>query len=129
MTTDDISASRQIDAIIDQAEAWKANLLSRLRALIKEADPDVVEQVKWKKPSQPEGIPVWDHGGNLCFANILKNAVRLTFPKGARMKDPNGLFNTRLDSATVRAIDLEEGAAVDEAGLKALIREAVALNA
>jgi hypothetical protein len=102
--------------------------LSRLRALVKRADPAVIEEVKWKKPSRPMGVPVWSHDGILCIADTLKNAVRLTFPKGARMRDPKKLFNTRLDSSTVRAIDFHEGDAVDEAGLKALIREASRLN-
>ncbi|HEV2459129.1 MAG TPA: DUF1801 domain-containing protein, partial [Ktedonobacterales bacterium] len=99
-----------------------------LRALIKRADPAVVEEVKWKKPSRPEGVPVWSHHGTICIADTLKNAVRLTFPKGAQMQDPNKLFNTRLDSNTVRAIDVHEGDTVDEAALQALIREAVGLN-
>jgi hypothetical protein len=102
--------------------------LSLLRAVIKEADPAVVEEVKWKKPSRPQGVPVWTHDGNICIAEALKNAVRLTFPKGAQMKDPKKLFNTRLDSSTVRAIDFHEGDTVDESALKALIHEAVRLN-
>jgi hypothetical protein len=81
--------------------------------LIKKADPDLVEEVKWKKPSKPEGVPVWSHDGILCVADTLKNAVRLTFPKGAQMKDPKNLFNTRLDSNSVRAIDFYENAPVD----------------
>ena len=103
-------------------------MLSRLRALIKQADPAFVEEVKWKKPSRPEGVPVWSHDGILCFCDTLKNAVRLTFPKGAQMKDPHKLFNTRLDSKTARAIDFHEGDTINEAALKALIREAVGLN-
>ena len=103
-------------------------MLSRLRALIKQADPAFVEEVKWKKPSRPEGVPVWSHDGILCFCDTLKNAVRLTFPKGAQMKDPQKLFNTRLDSKTARAIDFHEGDTINEAALKALIREAVGLN-
>ena len=102
--------------------------MSRLRALIKKADPAVVEEVKWKKPSRPMGVPVWSHDGILCIGETLKNAVRLTFPKGARIKDPKKLFNTRLQSNTVRAIDFHEGDMVDEAALKALILEAVRLN-
>jgi len=96
--------------------------------LIKSADPGLVEEVKWKKPSKPSGVPVWSHDGILCIADTLKNAVRLTFPKGARIKDPKKLFNTRLESNTVRAIDFYEGETIDEAALKALIRDAVALN-
>lgn len=122
------SAAEQIDAIIKMPGDWRGETLSRLRVLIQQADSDAVEEVKWKKPSRPEGIPVWSHDGMLCFADTLKSAVRLTFPKGAQMQDPNKLFNTRLDSKTVRAIDFHEGDAVDEAALKALIMEAVALN-
>jgi hypothetical protein len=122
------SASQQIDAIIEASGDWRGRKLSELRALIREADPDIVEEVKWKKPSKPEGVPVWSHDGNICIADTLKNAVRLTFPKGAQVKDPKGLFNTRLDSNTVRAIDFREGDALDEAALKALILDAVGVN-
>lgn len=89
----------------------------------------MVEEVKWKKPSRPEGVPVWSHGGILCVADTLKNAVRLTFPKGAQLQDPKRLFNARLDSNSVRAIDFREGDAIDEAALRALILEAGELNA
>jgi hypothetical protein len=122
------SASEQIDAIIQAQSDWRGQKLARLRALIQQADPGVVEEVKWKKPSRPEGVPVWSHAGNICIADILKNAVRLTFPKGAQMKDPQKLFNTRLDSKTVRAIDFHESDPVDEAALKGLILDAVELN-
>src|SRR5512142_261170 len=125
---EDQSAARQIDAIINQHDDWRGEMLSRLRALIKKADPALVEEVKWKKPSRPEGVPVWSHDGILCFCDTLKNAVRLTFPKGAQMKDPQKLFNTRLDSKTVRAIDFHEDDPVDEAAFKALILDAVGLN-
>ena len=123
------SISEQIDAIIKEPGDWRGEKLSQLRALIKEADPAVVEEVKWKKPSKPSGVPVWVHDGNICIADTLKSAVRLTFPKGAQMKDPNGLFNTRLNSKTVRAIDFYEGEVVDDAALKELVLEAVVLNA
>ena len=122
------SPSQQIDAIIKAPGDWRGKKLSQLRALIKSADPGLVEEVKWKKPSKPSGVPVWSHDGILCIADTLKNAVRLTFPKGARIKDPKKLFNTRLESNTVRAIDFYEGETIDEAALKALIRDAVALN-
>lgn len=125
---EDQSAARQIDAIINQHDDWRGEMLSRLRALIKQADSALVEEVKWKKPSRPEGVPVWSHDGILCFCDTLKNAVRLTFPKGAQMKDPQKLFNTRLDSKTVRAIDFHEGDTINEAALKALMLEAVGLN-
>jgi hypothetical protein len=122
------SPSEQIDAIIEEAGDWRGKKMSQLRALIKQTDPAIVEEVKWKKPSNPMGVPVWSHEGIICVGNILKNAVRLTFPKGARMEDPKKLFNTRLGSRTVRAIDFYEGDTVDEAALKSLILESVGLN-
>jgi hypothetical protein len=125
---EDQPAAQQIDAILKKYDDWRGEMLSRLRALIKQADPALVEEVKWKKPSRPEGVPVWSHDGILCFCDTLKNAVRLTFPKGAQMKDSQKLFNTRLDSKTVRAIDFHEGDPINEAALKALILEAVGLN-
>ena len=120
--------SQEVDAIIKELIDWRGKKLSQLRALIKKADPAVVEEVKWKKPSRPSGVPVWSHAGIICVADTLKNAVRLTFPKGAQVKDPKKLFNTRLDSKTVRAIDFPEDEAVDEAALKALILDAVRVN-
>ena len=125
---EDRSASQQIDDIIKLSGDWRGSKLSQLRALIKAADPAVVEEVKWKKPSKPEGVPVWSHDGIVCVADTLKNAVRLTFPKGAKVKDPKKLFNTRLDSKIVRAIDFHEGDTVDAAALQALILGAVGLN-
>lgn len=122
------SASQEIDAIIKGTVDWRGKKLAQLRSLIKRADPKVVEQVKWKKPSRPMGVPVWSHDGIICVADTLKNAVRLTFPKGAQVKDPKKLFNTRLDSETVRAIDFHESDVVDEVALNALIRDAVRLN-
>ena len=124
----DKTISQQIDAIIKEPGDWRSETLSQLRALIEQADPVVVEEIKWKKPSKPMGVPVWSHDGILCVADTLKNAVRLTFPKGAQMQDPKQLFNTRLDSKTVRAIDFHKGDTVAEAALKALILEAVRLN-
>ena len=123
------SVSQQIDAMIKGTNDWRGRILSRLRALITKADAELVEEVKWKKPSNPMGVPVWSRNGIVCFGNTLKNAVRLTFPKGAQVKDPKKLFNTRLDSDTVRAIDFHEGDTVDEAALRALILEAIELNA
>jgi len=96
--------------------------------LINQAAPAVVEEVKWKKPSRPEGVPVWSCGGIVCVADTLKTAVRLTFPRGAQLDDPKQLFNTRLESKTVRAIDFREGEEVDESTLTALVAEAVLLN-
>jgi hypothetical protein len=122
------SASQQIDAIIKEAGDWRGKKLSQLRAVIKKADPALVEEVKWKKPSKPSGVPVWSHDGIICVADTLKNAVRLTFPKGAQMMDIKHVFNTRLDSKTVRAIDFYEGDTVDESVLEMLILDAVKLN-
>src|SRR5467141_606089 len=119
------SPSQEIDAIIKNQDDWRGEKLSLLRALIKKADPALVEEVKWRKPSNPMGVPVWSHDGIICIGEALKNAVRLTFPKGAQVKDPKKLFNTRLDSKTVRAIDFREGDIVDQAALKALILEAL----
>lgn len=123
-----MSASREIDARIAALGDWRGKRLSQLRALIKKADAGLVEEVKWKKPSNPAGVPVWSHGGIVCIGEPLKNAVRLTFPKGARIKDPKKLFNARLDSNSVRAVDFREGDAVDQAALKAIILDAVRLN-
>jgi hypothetical protein len=102
--------------------------MEALRALIMAADRDMVEEVKWRKPSNPDGVPVWSHDGIVCVGNILKNAVRLTFPRGAAAKDPNRLFNTRRDSKTVRAIDFFEDSPVRAAAMRKLILEAVRLN-
>lgn len=124
-----LSISEQIDAIIEEPGGWRSSVLAELRAVIKRADPAAVEEVKWKKPSRPMGVPVWSHDGNICIAEPLKNAVRLTFPKGALLRDPKHLFNARLDSSSVRAIDFHEGDTVNEAALKALIVQAAALNA
>ena len=121
--------TEEIDAIITTAADWRGETLSRLRGIILDAGPAVVEEVKWKKPSRPEGVPVWSAGGIICIGEMLKNAVRLTFPKGARMKDPDKLFNARMDSGTVRAIDFRDGGKLPEAALKALITEAADLNA
>ncbi|SRR5712691_1085812 len=126
--SEDQSISQQIDAIIAKPGDWRSLALSQLRAVIKKADPAVVEEVKWKKPSKPEGVPVWSHDGILCLCDTLKNSVRLTFLKGAQLKDPNKIFNTRLDSNTARAIGLRQGDVIDEDGLRALILEAVELN-
>ena len=122
------SPSQQIDAIIKKSGDWRGEKLTQLRTLVKKSDLGMVEQVKWKKPSNPMGVPIWSHDGIVCIGESLKNAVRLTFPKGAGVKDPKRLFNTRLDSKTVRAIDFHEDDRVDEAALIALVQGAVALN-
>ena len=124
----DKSIPQQIEAIIKGPGDWRGRKLAQLRALIKKSDPAVVEEVKWKMPSKPMGVPVWSHDGIVCIADILKNAVRLTFPKGALIKDTKKLFNTRLDSKTVRAIDFYEDSDVDEAAIKVIVLEAVNLN-
>ena len=107
---------------------WRDEMLSRLRVLIKEADPEVVEEMKWKKASQPEGVPVWSHDGMICTGETYKAAVKLTFAKGASLEDPTGLFNASLEGNTRRAIDIHEGEAIDEDAFKDLIRAAVRLN-
>jgi hypothetical protein len=122
------SASRQIDVIVRKTVGWRGQRLRQLRTLIRAADPGVIEEVKWKKPSRPEGVPVWSHDGIVCIGETLKNAVRLTFPKGAQLKDPKGLFNTRLDSKSVRAIDFHESDEINASALKTLIREGARLN-
>lgn len=126
--TDDLSAPRQIDNIIKLHGGWKGELLSRLRAVIQHADPAVVEEVKWKMPSLPEGRPVWSHDGILCIAEVFKNDVKLVFFKGAQMADLQKHFNARLNSSTDRAIEFHEGDTVDESALKQIVAEAVRLN-
>ncbi len=120
--------SEETDDIIKNIPDWRGKKLAQLRFIITKADSELVEEVKWKKPSKPEGVPVWSHEGTLCIGEALKNAVRLTFPKGAKVKDPKKLFNTRLDSSSVRAIDFFEDGIIDEAALTKLIQEAVKVN-
>ena len=126
--TGDESPSRLIDAKIARLDDWRGETLARMRALIHEADPEVVETVKWRKPTNPAGVPVWEHAGILCTGETYKDKVKLTFAKGAALKDPAGLFNSSLDGNVRRAIDIREGDKINEKALKALIREAVALN-
>jgi hypothetical protein len=121
------SASQQIDEKISELDDWRGETLSRMRKLIKEADPEVVEEWKWAKATSP-GTPVWSHDGGLCTGETYKSAVKLTFFKGASLKDPKQLFNASLEGNTRRAIDIHEGEDVDAGAFKALIREAVALN-
>src|SRR6185312_6445763 len=124
------SPSRLIDARIEELGDWRGETLARVRKLIKQADPGVVEQVKWKKPSNAmRGVPVWEHAGIICTGETYKNAVKLTFAKGAALADPSGLFNASLDGDVRRAIDIHEGDKIDATAFKALIRAAVALNA
>jgi hypothetical protein len=121
-------ASKEIDAIIRNSDDWRGATLSRVREIVLGAGQFIEEEVKWKKPSKPEGVAVWSLNGILCIGEMLKNAVRLTFPKGARLEDPKQLFNARMDSGTVRAIDFGEGEKLPTTALKALIRGAMALN-
>ncbi|MBX3515043.1 MAG: DUF1801 domain-containing protein [Xanthobacteraceae bacterium] len=107
---------------------WRAAALARIRALIQEAAPNAVEERKWKKPSNPKGVPTWSHDGIICTGETYKDKVKLTFARGASLNDPSGLFNASLDAGTRRAIDIREGDKIDERAFKALIREAVALN-
>lgn len=125
---DKISPSKEIDAIISFTDDWRGKTLAHLRSVITKADTSIIEEVKWKKPSKPEGVPVWSREGIICVADTLKNAVRLTFPKGVQIKDPLSIFNTRLDSKTVWAIDYHQSDTINESGLTALIREAINLN-
>jgi len=125
----DESSSEVIDAIIEDLDDWRGEMLSRLRVLIREADPEVAEEVKWRKPSNSMlGVPVWSHEGIICTGETYKNVVKMTFAKGASLKDPSRLFNSSLKGSTRRAIDFHEGDELDEEALKALIRAAVALN-
>ena len=116
------SPSRLIDARIRELNDWRGETLGRIRTLIKQADPEVVEEWKWR------GVPVWSHAGMICTGETYKNAVKMTFAKGASLEDPSGLFNASLEGNTRRAIDIHEGDKIDEKALKALIRAAVALN-
>ena len=116
------SPSQLIDARIKELGDWRGRMLSRLRALVKEADPEVVEEWKWR------GVPVWSHDGLICTGETYKSVVKMTFAKGAALEDPSALFNSSLEGNTRRAIDFHEGAAIDEAALKTLVRAAVTLN-
>jgi hypothetical protein len=116
------SPSQLIDARIEELGDWRGKMLSRLRTLVKEADPEVIEEWKWR------GVPVWSHAGIICTGETYKNVVKMTFAKGAALKDPARLFNSSLEGNTRRAIDFHEGEKLDEEGLKSLVRAAVALN-
>lgn len=125
----DENPSDLIDARIAKLDDWRGAALARMRALIRAAEPEVVETVKWRKPSNPMGVPVWEHGGILCTGETYKDKVKFTFARGAALDDPAQLFNSSLDGNVRRAIDIFEGDAIDEKAFKALVREAVALNA
>jgi hypothetical protein len=123
----DTDASRLTDERIRQLGGWRGKALSRVREIIKEADPHIVEEWKWVKPTNP-GVPVWSHNGGICTGEAYKNVVKLTFYKGAALSDPSGLFNSSLGGKVRRAIDIKEDDEIDEGALKALVREAVELN-
>jgi hypothetical protein len=123
-----MSESREIDAKIASLADWRGATLAKLRRLINEADPEVVEELKWRKPSNPSGVPTWSHAGIICTGETYKDKVKLTFARGAALQDPAHLFNSSLDGGTRRAIDIREGDKVDEKAFKALIGEAIAVN-
>jgi hypothetical protein len=123
------AAPESVDAGIEALGDWRGRTLRRVRALIRQADPEVVEDVKWRKPSNPMGVPVWSHDGILCTGETYKDKVKLTFARGAVLEDPTGLLNAGFGGNTRRAIDLHEGDELDEKAFKALVRAAVALNA
>ena len=122
------SSSKPVDEGIDHPGDWRGELLSRLRALIMEADPEMTEERKWRKPSNPEGVPTWSHNGLICTGETYKNVVKMTFARGASLEDPSGLFNSSLEGNTRRAIDFHEDDTIDEKAFQALIRAAMALN-
>lgn len=125
---DDRTASQLIDERLRSTSDWRGAMLGRLRGLIREADPEVVETVKWRKPSNPLGVPVWEHDGIICTGETYKDKVKLTFARGASLDDPAGLFNASLDGGTRRAIDFFESDDVDAKAFKALVGEAVSVN-
>ena len=127
MANNKTNASELIDKRIRELGDWRGKTLSKVRGIIKEADPDIVEEWKWVKPTNP-GTPVWSHNGGICTGESYKSVVKLTFFKGASLNDPSGLFNSSLDGKVRRAIDIKENDEIDEGALKSLIREAVALN-
>ena len=127
MPNDEANASKQIDNRIRELGDWRGKTLSKVRGIIKEADPDVVEEWKWVKRTNP-GTPVWSHKGGICTGESYKNVVKLTFFNGAALNDPSGLFNSSLDGKVRRAIDIKENDKINEDALKNLVREAVALN-
>jgi hypothetical protein len=126
--TDQDSPSARIDAKLASLGDWRGEVLARMRELIREADPEVVGAVKWAKPTNPSGVPTWEHAGIVCTGEIYKAYVKLTFAQGAALKDPAGLFNAGFGGGTRRAIDIREGETVDPAAFKALFQEAVTFN-
>lgn len=122
------TTSQRIDARIAELGDWRGAVLAQVRAAIRAADPDVVEDMKWQKPTNPAGVPVWEHAGILCTGETYKNYVKLPFARGAALDDPAGLFNASLTGGTRRAIDIREGETINEAALQALVRAAMELN-
>ena len=122
------SAAQQIEEKIGSLDDWRGKTLAQLRNLIREADPDVIEDVKWRKPSNPLGVPTWEHAGIICTGESYKDKIKLTFARGAELEDASGLFNSSLAGGTRRAIDIPEGTELDENAFKALVREAIAAN-
>jgi hypothetical protein len=123
------SPSKTIDTIIDELGDWRGEMLAHVRDLIKQAEPDVVEEIKWQKSANPLGVPVWNHEGIICTGESYRDKVKLTFAKGASLDDPEGLFNASLDAKVRRVIDLHEGDKIDANAFKALVRDAAGLNA
>jgi hypothetical protein len=127
-TSNEAPSAQLIDQMIAYLGDWRGEVLQRLRTFISDADPQVVETVKWRKPSNPAGVPVWEHAGMICTGETYKDKVKLTFARGASLADPAKLFNSSLDGGTRRAIDIREGESVDEQAFRALVCEAVAAN-
>ncbi len=125
---DQVSPSARVDAKLARLGDWRADVLARMRGLITEADPEVIEAVKWVKPSNPSGVPIWEHAGIICTGEVYKTYVKLSFAQGAALDDPARLFNAGFGGGTRRAINIPEGHVVDAAAFKALVRQAVALN-
>jgi hypothetical protein len=123
-----MTGSDEIDTKIASLNDWRGAAMARVRRLIKEADADVSEGVKWRKPSNPLGVPTWEHAGIICTGETYKDKIKLTFARGASLEDPSGLFNSSLTGGTRRAIDIPEGSDLDEAAFKALVREAIVAN-
>lgn len=124
----ELEAGQKIDAILAKTEGWRGETLGRLRELMKQAVPDVVESIKWVKPSNPDGVPTWEHNGIICTGELYKDKVKLTFAKGAQVNDPAKIFNSSLEGNARRAIDFFEGDKLNEAGLVALFADAAAVN-